>query len=364
MRAAVVSDLHLGTTKLPDVARRPEVRARLVEAVAGAETVVLLGDVLELRQQPLSDALAAARPFFEDLGRATEGKRVVLVPGNHDHQLAEPYLAGARLDGRELPLESVWEVEPSEVLLEGRIAGWMPRTELAIAYPGVHLRKDVYAIHGHYVDVHLTVPRIESLAAAASGRISGRGRECHSVLDYEAVLGPIYSLLYSLAQSTPPATLQKGGGLSRRVWRRVNDEDGRVGAFLLGRVTIPAAVAALNRAGFGPFSPELTGPELRRAGLRAMGEVVDSLGIEADHVLFGHTHRAGPGPDDDESAWRSPGGVRLWNTGSWLVDPAFVATRDGANPYWPGTVATVPDEGEPGLANVLEDVELREMVRA
>jgi hypothetical protein len=41
-----------------------------------------------------------------------------------------------------------------------------------------------------------------------------------------------------------------------------------------------------------------------------------------------------------------------------------VRTRDGANPYWPGTVATVPDEGEPGLANVLEDVELREMVRA
>ena len=232
----------------------------------------------------------------------------------------------------------MWKAEADDDRLEGRVASWMPGSDVRIAYPGIRLRDDVYAIHGHYVDVHLTVPRIESLAAALLGRVTGRGRRCTSVLDYEAVLAPIYSLLYSLAQSTPGGKLQRGGGLSREVWRRVNDEDGRMGAFLLGRVTIPGAVAAINRAGFGPFSATLTGSELRRSGLRAMGEVVDSLGVEADHVLFGHTHRAGPRPGDDLSEWRSRGGARLWNTGSWLVDPAFVATRGPDNPYWPGTV--------------------------
>ena len=34
MLTAIVSDLHLGTTSGADVARRPEVRARLMEAIA------------------------------------------------------------------------------------------------------------------------------------------------------------------------------------------------------------------------------------------------------------------------------------------------------------------------------------------
>ena len=30
-----------------------------------------------------------------------------------------------------------------------------------LAYPGVWLRPDVYATHGHYVDLHITVPSFE-----------------------------------------------------------------------------------------------------------------------------------------------------------------------------------------------------------
>ena len=58
-----------------------------------ADRLVLLGDVIELRERPLAESLEVARPVFEELGRALAGRPVVLVPGNHDHAFAEPWLA-------------------------------------------------------------------------------------------------------------------------------------------------------------------------------------------------------------------------------------------------------------------------------
>ncbi len=48
--------------------------------------------MLELREKPLAATLESARPFFEERRRAMAGRHVVLVPGNHDHRLAEPLL--------------------------------------------------------------------------------------------------------------------------------------------------------------------------------------------------------------------------------------------------------------------------------
>jgi hypothetical protein len=118
-------------------------------------------------------------------------------------------------------------------------------------------------------------------------------------------------------------------------------------------VTIPGAVAALNALGLGPFRATLTGEELRRSGLLAMAQVADSLAPTADHVIFGHTHRPGPLSRDDAAEWATPSGTRLWNTGSWLHEGAFVRTgRD--SPYWPGTVLNLVDDDEPQLENVLD----------
>jgi calcineurin-like phosphoesterase family protein len=353
----VISDLHVGATSLPDVASLSEPRERLISAIAEADRVVLLGDVLELRQSPIARVLEEARPFFDRLAEATRGKEVVMVAGNHDHQLAEPWLSRRQIEDGDLPLESRWKPAAGDGVA-GRLAEWMPGTELSLAYPGLWLRPGVYAIHGHYLDVHLTVPRIESVMASVMERVTGRSGGCATPADYEAVLAPMYALLFGIAQGTSEAALRRGGRVSRRVWRRVNDGDGGAGRFLLARVTIPGAVAALNGLGLGPFRSELTGPELRRAGLLAMSRVVEGLRIGAEHVLFGHTHRTGPLGGDDPGEWRTPGGTRLWNTGSWLVDTAFVAAHGPRNPYWPGTVVRVMDEGQPEIVNVLEDVSL------
>jgi predicted phosphodiesterase len=348
----VVSDLHLGLVSEADVARGPGPRSALVNAVADADRVVLLGDLLELREHPLPEALELGRPLFEELGRALAGRRVVLVPGNHDHALAEPWLARIRLDGGDFPPEAEWPVGPDDGAA-GRLAGWMPGVEVTLAYPGLRLRPDVYATHGHYLDLHLTVPRLESIAASAMGRVTGRGKDTRAPADYEAILAPLYAFYGGLAQGATAATLSRGGMLSRDVWRRVSSDGGPSAArFLLGRVTIPGAVAALNALKLGPFSPTLTGEELRRSGLLAMARVAEVLAPDAEHVVFGHTHRPGPLPDDDLAEWATLSGGRLWNTGSWLNEEAFT-TAAGASPYSPGTVLTLDDEGPPQLQNVL-----------
>jgi predicted phosphodiesterase len=364
MRTAVVSDLHLGGLVGADVAREGEEREVLIEAVSRADRVVLLGDVVELRERPLADSLEVCRPVFEELGRALAGRPVVLVPGNHDHALAEPWLARLRLDARGLPTETEWPVQPEEGAA-GRIAAWMPEVELTLAYPGLHLREDVYATHGHYLDLHLTIPRLESIAASAMARVTGRGKSSKSAADYEAILAPLYAFYAGLAQGASPASLSRGGTLSRDVWTRVSDNGrgpetdspGRAAMalatrFLLGRVTIPGAVAALNGLGLGPFRATLTGEELRRAGLLAMARVAEVLAPGAEHVIFGHTHRPGPLPGDEQAEWTTLSGTQLWNTGSWLYEGAFITTGR-ESPYWPGTVLTLEDEGPPRLENVL-----------
>jgi hypothetical protein len=119
-------------------------------------------------------------------------------------------------------------------------------------------------------------------------------------------------------------------------------------------VTIPGAVAALNMVGLGPFRATLTGEELRRSGLEAMGRVADVLAPDAEHVIFGHTHRPGPLPGDDAAEWASPSGTRLSNSGSWLHEGAFL--RNGReSPYWPGTVLTLDDDGPPRIDNALAE---------
>jgi Calcineurin-like phosphoesterase superfamily domain len=353
MRTALISDLHLGAVGGADVARRPDALERLADALAPAERIVLLGDLLEMRERTVADLLEVTGPFFDRLAEVTDGRRVTIVSGNHDHALVEPWLARLRLGGGALAAENEWPVEAGE---RDGPAGWvasrLPGAEVTIAYPGLRLRPDVYATHGHYLDLHLTVPRLESIAASAMARLTGRRGDIRSADGYEAVLAPLYGFYDGLAQGASGATLERGGRMSRNVWSLATG-DGTMARVLVGRVTIPGAVLALNRLGLGPFKPELTGNELRRAGLLAMARVAEVLAPGVEHLLFGHTHRPGPMPDDEEAEWTTLSGTRLWNTGSWYMEPAFITERAERSPYWPGTVAWVEDEGPPRIENAL-----------
>jgi UDP-2,3-diacylglucosamine pyrophosphatase LpxH len=350
---AVISDLHLGAVSGRDVLRLPEPRERLKAALAEADRVVVLGDLLELREQPVARVLETAGPALAALGEACRGKEVVVTPGNHDHHLADAFLDRMRLEDATLGLEQTVEAGGHPGLL-GRLAELLGGASLSLAYPGVWLRDDVYATHGHQVDVHMTVPRPEAIMASAMRRVTLR-RPPASPAEYEAILDPLYSLFHGIAQASSHTTMEKTGGASRSAWKVL--QGGGLGAFAVGRLAVPAGVLALNTAGFGPFRPQISGAELRDSGLRAMAEAVDSMEIDARYVLFGHTHRPWPleGRDHD---WRARTGALLHNTGSWYHEGSLISDAGSSSPYWPGWVTWLDEGGPPRLENVLQDVEL------
>jgi metallophosphoesterase superfamily enzyme len=81
MPTALVSDLHLGAVAGADVARRRDAMEHLAEALDPADRIVLLGDLLEMRERPLAELLDVTRPFFERLAETVAGKSVVLMAG-------------------------------------------------------------------------------------------------------------------------------------------------------------------------------------------------------------------------------------------------------------------------------------------
>lgn len=360
MITAVVSDLHFGARM--SLLCVPHARRRLIAELRTADQLVLLGDVLALRDAPAPTALEHARPFFEELDHALAGRRIVIVPGNHDYQLAEPLLERRRLEGAaadELAVE--WPVAPGAPGLAGWIADRLRSAELLVAYPGLWIRPDVYATHGHYLDCHMTFPRLECLVAALMVALSGGlPEDAATPQDYEAVLAPIYAFAHSRAQ----AALAARGDATRLagLWRQLKAH-GRdrvkpgspvsLGSALAGAALGLAFLMTRRQARVGSLKPDLSPAELGRAGVRAMGEVVARLGVDAEHVLFGHIHRAGP--LDGEDAWMLPGGARLLNTGSWVYSPTLLDNATERSPYWPGTCALVTDSGPPQLRHLLDE---------
>jgi predicted phosphodiesterase len=376
MRTLILSDLHLGSVSGSDLLRRPELREPLLTAAREVDRVVLLGDVLELRHGPPREALAAAQPLFEDLGRALAGRELVVVAGNHDHATIEPWLARRAEEpapGR-LGVEQVIAAADASPMLE-RFAEWASPARVLAAYPGLWVRPDVYATHGHYLDCHLTVPTLERLSMGVMSRVLGRAPETFAgVDDYEAVTAPMYAWRHAVARDARTGNALNGIA-TVHAWRALGggDQQRGGGAARRGRALIgslrtralvrgfPLAVAALNRAGIGPLRANVSSGELRGAGLRAMREVAERLGLGDAHVVFGHTHRAGPLPGDHEREWSGApaaggaGGARLMNAGCWTYDSIFLTATPGQSPYWPGTCVLVEDSGAPLLKRLLLD---------
>lgn len=359
MRTLVVSDLHLGTTKRADLLRRADLRAPLLEAIADVDRFVLLGDGLELREAAHRDAMETAGPFFAEVGEALgAGKEFLMLAGNHDHGVAAGWI-DARLQSEPsgfLGLEQRFAPEDAGPLAR-RLAETARPARLQFAYPGIWLRDDVYAIHGHYSDVHATVPTFERLAAGSMARYVARLPE-HGATpdDYEAVLSPLYAWLHALTQRADHTFVSVGSSASAGTYAKLTASDRHKRPETLAlAVVYRAAILALNRAGLGPLEPSLSPSALRRGYLTGIREVIERLDIRARHVIFGHSHRSGPWPTDDPQEWTAATGARLLNTGSWVYQPHFLTPEPNRSPYWPGTAVQVDDDGPPRLVRLLGD---------
>jgi hypothetical protein len=329
LRTLVLSDLHIGAghgrSRLDAHAL-----ARLAPALATTDRLVLLGDIVELRERPLPDALAAASRVLPALVASLgAGREVIYLFGNHDHQLRlEP--------GALSELEAMLSASGASVRFE---------------YPGVWLREDVYAHHGHYLDRHTTTPGFERLAAGLMARVVRLpAAEMSSAADYERVLAPIYAWMHTISQNGDGEVDAEEGGASMRLFKRIR-EAGRLEASVLGG-GVRAVAAVLGWLGLGPLSGDLSDAQLTRAPLRAYGQVLTTLGLAPRYALFGHSHRAGPLPADSPAQWRTASGTALLNTGCW-VNERFALTP--ASPYRPGFAVELDDAGPPRLRNLLDD---------
>jgi len=364
MRTAIISDLHLGAGSDADLLRRPEAFAVLAEAIEGVDRLVLLGDILELRDRPFTEAMERATPILGKLAGLTGGE-VIVVPGNHDYRLISTWLEARAIRGaRPLRLAEKARLDlwPASELRDA-----MPGSKLRIAYPGVWLRDDVYAMHGHYLDRHLTIPTFERLGLALVERTLGLTPTGPDPLappdeessdepeEYERIAAPVFAFLYAIAQAGAGAS-HPGGTPTKRIWDSLSGGNGRsakVRGWLLGSVALPGAVGVANRLGIGPVRADISPNAISRAGVDAMSDVVERLRIDAKWVLFGHTHRRGPLAAEDE--WVTKNGATLLNTGSWVHSPSLLRSSAEGSAYWPGTVCFLDDDGPPELHHLLDD---------
>jgi hypothetical protein len=362
MRTAVISDLHLGGTTGSDVLRDPETRAVLFAELRGAERLILLGDAIELRDRPLGAALEHALPVLAELGAAIGEIEVVLIPGNHDARLAEPLLDRLSLEDAPLALDALTDPPPGPA--EAIAAALLP-ARLRIGYPGIWLRDDVFATHGHYMDLHLSLPRAECVALAAVQRIGRPLPDPATPDDYERILRPFYGLAFGAAQALPRRPRRKERGPSEAAWellaaeRADRDRRRRLKVRAI-RAGFPLAVAGVNRLLHSDFDPDISGRAIFRSGVAGGTEIARRLGVDGVHVITGHTHRGGP--REDEAPWPLPGGGQLHNSGNWVFSTPLHNPGEPPNSYWPGTVTWVEDSGPPRRVELLRDRTHHEMV--
>ncbi|MFZ0041161.1 MAG: metallophosphoesterase [Solirubrobacteraceae bacterium] len=329
LRTLVISDLHLGNRAGNDVLRLPAPRARLLEALAGIDRLVLLGDTLDLMARHPRRSMAAAEPVLRAIGRELGPDReLVLVPGNHDAPLIRSWV---NAQGAGLRRES--DVPPQASPALARLLSWLDPARTRVSYPGVWLEDRMWATHGHYLDRHLLpvsafgLPR-RPLGGSASApteyeRALRSGHRSRDSLASRLATRPVGTLLESTA-----------GVIRTGTMRRVPQ--------------------LLKTARLTPVTAGLIDLQMRHASLPALGTVATRLGVDADWVIFGHVHRRGPLAGED---WTDGSGVRLLNTGSWLFEPVLVDRASPPHPYWPGGAVLVEPGRAPRSLGLLDELD-------
>lgn len=330
-RTLIVSDLHLGTRLHRDVLRRPIALEALLDAVAAADRLVLLGDTVELTEARPREAMEVAVPILREFARrlGPEGE-VVLVPGNHDRPLVRDWL---RHNAAALPVDGIVPAHASPAL-ELVVEALAP-ARVDLRYPGTWLGDATYATHGHYLDKHL-------LPVSPFGlfRRLGRHPRPATVAEYEH--GPHVTGVESLLTSFLP----------RHVAALIDDLIGGLRGVAMAAIPSVTRLSLVRHVG-GPVGARALSLQMRRSAIPALLHVLRRMEVDARTIVFGHVHRLGPLGGDDPAPWGTDDGPRILNTGSWIWEPLLLYRASPPHPYWPGG-AVVIDDGEPRAIGLLD----------
>ena len=383
MRALVVSDAHFGAWTGDDLLRHDWALQRLAPQLEAVDELVILGDLFDFLFATVTDAFAAADPFFTLLADKLRGKRVVWLAGNHDRHI----MARELEDLNEEMLATGESAEVVGTTLRERnyflrfLRRRLPDCEVAVEYP-FHRVGDVLCCHGHYLDAHVqgsVSNRVFTRGLRRVGGVKTRGREL-SIADYEAATGPLTELLYTVAQ-LPSGTAAQQGLMDevQRIGRvvRAVASPGREAERLAHSLTDRAR--SLVRPGGGieaaTSAPVETADEasmnLARVlapdepverSLRAYAQVIKNLGLDRhhEHMVFAHTHQPLAAVRAQPLEGELARDVRFWNTGCWIYEPTL-GSLETYERYlgiaWPGTAVLVDtDRPEPELVSCLADL--------
>ena len=393
VRALVLSDTHFGAWTGDDILREPETLA-LLEPHLDVDEVIFIGDLFDFLFGSVRGAFASAGGLFDLLREKLQGGRFVFLAGNHDHHFVVDQAVEL------LQLELITGKPPAELraealrrdffrtFLESRLDG----IEVDVRYPA-YTFGGVLCTHGHYLDFYAR------RSGAAAGRLLARllwaisvGGDEHdpTVVDYEATITLLTSLLYTIAQ------LPNGTKAQRRAFKgfqalerniRFGTAPVRAIEALTHRVAVPSRAQSSERdrqdaertmvAYKGARSQETE--RRRRTGAPTGGEsasyvmarvvhpsdpspptieafekVVMNLGWarDTDRIVFGHTHQPLDGVIGPSRR------VRYWNTGSWIYEPDLTS-KEAYGAYvrnaWPGSAVLIDsDEPQPRLLRLRE----------
>jgi hypothetical protein len=350
VKALAISDMHFGAWTGDPVLARDFALGRLEPLLEDVDELVLLGDVFDFLFSSVEYAFAQADPFFELVRRAMQGRRVVFLAGNHDHHIVVRTLrslvetkVATGSDG--LDLARAFESEYRgffQRFMDRRLAG----VACEIVYP-YHRVGDVLLTHGHYLDAHMEGSFSNRLQARATRRIGGVNGDLRlTEQDYEAVIVPLTELLFTVAQMPRGCAVQQA---FHQQFERIGKALRLAGRLHPHRNGRPRSTLLRGARACDPSEPV-------PAALGAFGAVARNLGWDrlSDKIVFAHTHQ----PLDGAFA-EGCSGIRFWNTGSWIYEPA-VASYDKYADYleraWPGTAVLVDTERpEPELIETLAD---------
>ena len=238
--------------------------------------------------------------MIEALGRAARRRS-----RHHRRQprlrAGRPWLAAAGCTSRAGP-RGRGAIAARDGPLAAALAGWRRRRRVSLAYPGVWLREDIWATHGHYLDRQITIPTFERIAAGAMARAGRRAARRGSAARTTTRPRSRRCTHGSAAPTSAPPRWAAAAPPPRR--RLAADGRGP----LRGKAPSRCAAGFARRvrhqlAGLGPGDRRPVGAGRHRGDGRHRRGARRST--SRAHVIFGHTHRRARGLDGPRRVDRS-----------------------------------------------------------
>ena len=395
VRYIVLSDLHLGAknsiltslqpgTALADSQHASPVLTALVEClrhIVGANegdelpTLIAAGDLVELALASPSLSLPIVAQFAAALaaGGPVVRDQAIFVPGNHDHHLWEMSREGAVADFLRAVTPRAQEPatwHTSSMFLEQPPLYGAPlledavhylrntdRAQVRVVYPDLALtspdgRRAVFVTHGHYMEsvgtLFSAMARLVDPSAPPLDNVDLIERENWAWVDFfwgsmgrSTRTGALIEKLYDSMQDTR-AVQAMLGGLALSVSKRQSPWLAKLEGWGIRRVVGRIVTSKLHERERSK-TDEVLGEGSRRGltqYLTAMRNTFErqwERPLPADvTMVVGHTHK----PFSqwwEEPAWPA-GGMRVFNTGGWVVDHAAPQPLQG------GAVVLVSDD--------------------